>query len=423
MLFSYFVLAPWYLLLSGCTWDQFNLFKPPTPPPPVESFVLRNGTLVPEKIPLGKGAETMLAGARELFRREEYAKAERVFHYLADHDKNPPAVIQEALYYEAECLRLQGDWPKATDVYAKLVRDHTTNPYRDQALQHMFDIARFWLQDTWEEVRETQEKREGKRWVVWPRFISLDKRKPIVDREGRAIQRLEDVHMFEGKGGAYADKALFLCGYVKWYNEDYAGADHDFTQLHERFPESPYAADAVEFAIKAKMMSTGGADYDGRKAAEARKLVDDAMRMRQLNDQRKKDLQNLLSSISAQQAEKDFQTAEFYRRTGHPGSAYFCYEIVRRRYPGTDAAMRAIQRMMEIRNKMAKEQQDKLGPPPDGPTRPAEQLLPPRKVQPDGLPQPRPLPGSPETAPMPQKVPGGPETAPPPRPLPVGGGQ
>ena len=56
-------------------------------------------------------------------------------------------------------------------------------------------------------------------------------------------------------------------------------------------------------------------------------------------------LERQLGSITYQQAQKDYQTAEFYRRTGHPGSAYFYYEVVRRRYtrvlrelqPGADA--------------------------------------------------------------------------------------
>ena len=42
-------------------------------------------------------------------------------------------------------------------------------------------------------------------------------------------------------------------------------------------------------------------------------------------------------------------TAEFYRRTGHPGSAYFYYEIVRRRYPNTPYADEAIKQMQNLR--------------------------------------------------------------------------
>ncbi len=146
-------------------------------------------------------------------------------------------------------------------------------------------------------------------------------------------------------------------------------------------------------------------------------LVDQAMRMQQLDESKKRALQSLLTSISAQQAEKDFQMAEFWRRTGHPGSAYFYYEIVRRRYPDPNpnsAASRATQRMLEIRAKMEQEQRDKLGPPPEvEPARPIEQLAPPRRLD-----------NTPEPVPMPRPVPNAPEMAPPPRPLPPGvGGQ
>jgi outer membrane protein assembly factor BamD (BamD/ComL family) len=383
-------------LLGGCTWDQLNPFKPPPPPPPpLQSFVLRDGNLVPEAAPKEKSAEADLAGAHELYRREEYAKAEKVFHRIGNYDKNPMSVIQEALFYEGECLRLQGYLPKAADVYAEMLKKQSISPYRDLAIQHIYEISTYWLQETWEELRESQERREGKRWVVWPRFINFDKRKPFLDREGRALERLRDVSMFEGKGGPYADKALYLCGYVSWYKEDYRDAEQEFSNLTQYHSESPLAAEAISLAIRAKLMSTGGEMYDGQKVHEARKLVDQALRMPDMTMEKKKELTDLLTSITKFQAEKEYQMAEFWRRTGHPGSAYFYYEIVRRRYPDNNpgsAADRSFKRMMEIREKMAKEQRDKLGPPPEDEGRPAEQLLPPRRVvnQPETIPMPRP---------------------------------
>ncbi len=55
------------------------------------------------------------------------------------------------------------------------------------------------------------------------------------------------------------------------------------------------------------------------------------------------------TAVLATQAEKDLKTAEFYARTGHPTSAYFCYEVVRRRYPGTEQAKTATRRMDELK--------------------------------------------------------------------------
>ena len=60
-------------------------------------------------------------------------------------------------------------------------------------------------------------------------------------------------------------------------------------------------------------------------------------------------LRRQLVSISQQNADKDWRIAEFYRRTEHPGAAFFYYEIVRRRYPGTKLSELAVERMEEVR--------------------------------------------------------------------------
>jgi TolA-binding protein len=376
---------------GGCTWDQLSLTKPPVPPPPpVDGFVLRPEGMTPEKQPNGDGAPAQLAGAHELFRREEYDKAERLFHHIAENKKNPPALVQEARFYEAESLRLAGNFPKAADTYADLMKKFRNNPYRDQCNQHMFDIATFWLEDTWAKMREEEQKRRGERWVVMPRLVSFEQKKPLMDREGRALELLDQVR-FNDMRGPLADRALFLAGHVKLFNEDYREAEQYFTQIQEQHPKSPFAPKAIELAIFAKQMATGGADYDGRKLAEARKLVDAAMRMPEMDDQKKQALTSQLKGITAQQAEQDFKKADFYRRTGHPGSAYFYYDIVRRRYPGTEYAQKAAAQMMELRAEVEKKNGDDQREPgssgPDSPRRvpPGPELAPPPRSAPSGL--------------------------------------
>ncbi len=339
---------------GGCEWDNWTLFKPPTPPPPpVESFVLRPDGLAAEKKPAEGGPQAALLGAHELYRQEDYPKAEKLYHAIADNKKYPPAICEEARFFEAECLRKQDELPRAADTYQRLMNDFISNPWRDQANQRMYEIALFWLQDTWAEMKEEEEKRKGKRWWVNNRFVSFEKKKPLLDREGRAVERLEDVNANDPKG-PLADRCLWICGMIKLHHEDYREADRFFTQIHEQHPNSPFAAQAIELAIFSKQMATGGSDYDGRKCAEARKLVDAALRLPGLDEAKKQKIAGQLASISAQQAEKDFKMAEFYRRTGHPGSAYFYYEIVRRRYPGSDYYRLATERQVELRGELEK---------------------------------------------------------------------
>ena len=130
-----------------------------------------------------------------------------------------------------------------------------------------------------------------------------------------------------------------------------------FSQIHEKHPNSPLAPKAVELAIISKHLSTGGSDYDGRKAAEARKLVDAALRNypELANDKDKREfLERQLVGINLQQAAKDFDMAELWERTGHPGAAYFQYGVVKQRYPNTRYADEADKRMQELGPKLQK---------------------------------------------------------------------
>ena len=142
------------------------------------------------------------------------------------------------------------------------------------------------------------------------------------------------------------------------YNEDYRDADYYLSQIHTRHPESPLAPQSLELAVQCKSLSTGGSDYDGRKTAEARKLIQAAMRnYPQIagDPQKRAYLEKQLASINEQQAEKDFKMAEFYRRTGHPASAYWYYELVRRRYPQTKSARLAEERWNGLRAEIQKD--------------------------------------------------------------------
>jgi outer membrane protein assembly factor BamD (BamD/ComL family) len=406
--------------LCSCAgvWDRFDLFKPKIPTDmETESLVLGAEGLTAEKqskTAMPEEVNKALAAAREHFRKEEYDKAEPLFVYVADKDKNPAPAIQEAMYYRAECLRLTGHYPKAADVYAGLLNKFPNTQYREQCVQRMFDIANYWLDDTRKEMREEKEKEEGKRWWVWPRFVSFEKSKPLLDREGRAIEKLEQVRLHD-LNGPLADQALWMCGIVKMYNENYRDADTYFSQIPNRHPESPLAPAALEYAIFCKHMSTGGSDYDGRKTAEARKLVQTAFRSYPslANDPQKREyLEKQVKFIDLQQAEKDYKMAEFYRRTGHPGSAYFYFQLVRQRYPETKYARMAEDSWNKLRETLVEKQVDSQVPAPP----PAQEPWPAGPVTPPGmagsgwqpLPSVLPTPGpAPSVLPPPWQVPGG----------------
>ncbi len=407
------LLAPLSLALcaNGCSWDQLNPFAAAPPAAAAgqqESVILRASHL--EAAPSIAGAEGSrdLAAARELFRQKDYAKAEKIFHRLAEEGadrksawdevfrfsgKKPEVnavVAEEARFYEGECLHAQKNYPKAADTYVRLLGDFGSSAYREQAVQRLFDIGNYWLEDTREGMRLAKEVREGKRWFAPPNPFHVDKTKPFLDEEGRALEALEAVR-YNDINGPLADKALFLLGSVHFFNENYREADYHFTQLVESHPNSSFAAQATELGIISKHMCTGGSDYDGRKVAEARELVHKAqVSYPQLSgDPDKREfLERQLVGITLQQAEKDYKTAEFYRHTGKPCSAYWTYEVVRRRYPGTKYADLATERMLALKARAEKEN----GGPLPVPVRGAVNPTPPPQAAPGAAAPPRQLP-------------------------------
>ena len=217
----------------------------------------------------------------------------------------------------------------------------------------MFDIANYWLEDTRAEMKENKEVLDGKRSFQVPQFFHFDHSKPVFAEEDRALEKLQQVQLHD-PNGPLADKAMFLCGSVHFYIQDYRSAVQDFKEISDRHPNSPWAPQATELGIIALHLSTGGADYDGKNSAEARRLIHVAFdNYPELAASKEKHefLEQSACSITSpmQQAEKDYKHAEFYRRTGHPGSAYFYYGLIIKTYPSTPFAKLASEKMQELR--------------------------------------------------------------------------
>jgi hypothetical protein len=207
-------------------------------------------------------------------------------------------------------------------------------------------------------MADQNDQKAGKNSFVWPAsFVHLEKSKPLFDMEGRAVALLEQIYLND-IDGAMGEQALFFLGNIHLFHENYVEADHYYSQILKFHPNGEYAPKALELAIICKQMSPGGTYYDGRTVSEARDLVYQAKAAYpELAHQKGDFLQRQLFSINVQEAEKDLGVAEFYRRRGQPGSAYFYYELVRRRYPGTKQAEKAAQRMSELKHRVEQEQQ------------------------------------------------------------------
>ena len=299
-------------------------------------------------------ADDKMAEAEELFAAERYADARRLFGPLADNTYNPGHMVEKARFLEGECCRLQRKLPEATATYNRYLRDHIGGVYSRQAADRMFAIAEEWRKDLMPEGGDGVEQAS---WV--PNFT--DPTRPTLDMEGELVKTYENIA--EGAPHAEcAEKAMFWAGYLHYARGRYEDADHFFSTLAEHFPDSPLRADAVKYAIDAKNRAVGGPYYDGQKSNEALQLVHnlEASQPEYRRDAAKQEwMTQQKLAIHAGQAERDFESAEYYRRSGKYGSAYFCYELVKRRYPGTKWSDLAVKRVDEMKRIQAQREADK----------------------------------------------------------------
>jgi outer membrane protein assembly factor BamD (BamD/ComL family) len=147
---------------------------------------------------------------------------------------------------------------------------------------------------------------------------------------------------------ALGEQALLYLGTIRFFHEDYLDADQHFTDLYRHYPNSPNAARALKQSIICKQLCTGGTMYDLRTVEESRKLIHTAQTAYPEFGKDTDWIQKQLVGINLQQADRDWRVAEFYRWTSHPGPAYFYYELVRRCYPNTEYAAKAVERIHEL---------------------------------------------------------------------------
>src|SRR5690349_19263556 len=61
---------------------------------------------------------------------------------------------EERQFRAAEELRRQGAYPRAAQVYRRLLTDFPDGAHRRQAIESLYAIALYWLQDTFEQIRQ-----------------------------------------------------------------------------------------------------------------------------------------------------------------------------------------------------------------------------------------------------------------------------
>ncbi|MEX0641378.1 MAG: hypothetical protein WD468_01690, partial [Pirellulales bacterium] len=102
--------------------------------------------------------------------------------------------------------------------------------------------------------------------------------------------------------------------------------------------------------LQAKLRKYQGADYDGTPLEESKQLVKQ-LRMQfagRLSPEEKERLRVVEGQLNLEIATRDYRMAEFNDGTKHYGAARYYYAQVIQKYPNTELATQARERMAEI---------------------------------------------------------------------------
>src|ERR1043166_7918003 len=138
--------------LPGCdTLPTIRPFKPAEGPK--DSLILRGNGLEKADAHWHKRQGDIEVGKVQIADKK-FADAERTFHAVAQDTKGPEQLREEALFYEAECQRLQKRYRAAEDTYSELFKYHPTSQFTERADRGLFEIALHWLEPTRKQMEE-----------------------------------------------------------------------------------------------------------------------------------------------------------------------------------------------------------------------------------------------------------------------------
>ncbi len=286
--------------------------------------------------PDAKLAEELLHAGKELLDQEHYSKAGKKFKQAIARGENTQ-FEQEAMFLLAESEFFGTRYTSAIESYEKLLKKYPNSPHMDQVIRRQFDIARYW----------EQYQAYKPHWAITPNV--LDKTRPTFDTLGRALKTYENIRLNDPTG-PLADDAIMATANSHFLRGRYADADYHYGLIRSEYPRSEHQYDAHLLGLQSKLRMYQGPDYDGTPLEDAKRLIKQlkVQFASELNQQERQRLVEVEAQLNKQLVMREWRMAQYYDDTRHYDSARFYYARVMRKYPDSEMASRARERMAAL---------------------------------------------------------------------------
>jgi outer membrane assembly lipoprotein YfiO len=255
--------------------------------------------LIRQYVEAGKPAKAVGAAEKFMERYPEDPSAEEVMWVAGN------AEMSRDRYYQAF------EW------FSKQLKQAPSGARSEPALLREYKIADAFLQ--------------GKKRVVLG-FLHL----PAQDEGLEILEKVAE----QAPGTNVAERALLRIGEYHFMKGEWAEAAQAYDHYMELFKNSPKTRFASLQAARATYSSFRGIAFDSAP------LLDAEQRFRTFTQQypesaRQENIGAVVEGIIRTRGDKEYATARFYERTGHPSAALYYYRSVIDLYPQSDAARQA----------------------------------------------------------------------------------
>jgi len=256
--------------------------------------------------------------ARQWAAREDYKTALKVLEpwiktYGVDSPRYP-----EALYLKGTAHLELGDYRSARDAYQALLNDFPGSDYAEQALSGQFRVAEQYL--------------AGKRRSAWWGLLRV--------RDYDAGIEIMDDLIVNYSDTPLAELAQMAKAEYYFSRSEFELAEEQYAIFARDYPRSRWHPRALLKSAEAALASFPGVQFDDAGLLEARERFLQFLRLYPAAAEQQ-GVAVILEQIAATRADKTYEIASFYEKTGHPSAARFYYRAAAGRWPDTPAAAQA----------------------------------------------------------------------------------
>lgn len=294
---------------------------------------------IKESVGLGpdhQQAQADFDAAEELFRREKYGEAAKLYKQAAAGWPDSQ-LEQDAMFKQAESYFFAARYAAAEKAYEKLIRKYPNTAHLDKIVTRQFSIAHYWEQ--YHNYRP--------RWVTTPNVFN--KTLPMFDTVGRAMKTYENIRLNDPTG-PLADDAIMASANSYFLRGRYLDADEQYDLLRKEYPRSEHQFEAHLLGLKCKMNKYQGPDYDGTPLEEAKQLVKQlkVQFAGKLTSEQKQLVVEADAKLNRELALREFNMGRHFENIEWYGSAKMYYAQVLEDYPNTPLAEQARERLAAI---------------------------------------------------------------------------